>query len=225
MKIKLFFLIIVLLSTISLTAQASNVDTTSTNNINIRAEVGYSQQFRYGNYTVTSPFHVLRGGMNVVFPIRQYFGIETGLRYAYAFGGRTQQYLHSGKAAIDYTAHWLDVPVRCTYSIPIFWDMKLFLYAGPTFSVGLSHTEKIDFTQTKVEPAPTTDLNYPVSGTYDMYKNELNRFSIQLGAGGGLQWKNYRLKSGYDWGLNNISKNKNYPERMKGWYVAFEYEF
>ena len=103
--------------------------------------------------------------------------------------------------------------------------MKLFAFAGPDFNIGLAQTEDVKFTATVLDPAPSNPLNYPVSGTYNLYDNDLRRLNIQLGAGGGLQWKNYRVKSGYDWGINNISQNKNRSQKMKGWYITFEYEF
>lgn len=190
-----------------------------------RAEVGYGQTFRYGDYSVTSPYHVISGGVNVEFPLRMGFGVETGLKYAYAFGNREQIYAHTDTAFFKYSGHFLDIPVRLTYTLPIFWGIKIFAYAGPNINIGLAQTEDVKFTPSVLDPAPTNPLIYPVTGSYNLYENNLNRFNIQLGAGGGLQWKNYRVKSGYDWGLNNVSRNKNRPEKMKGWLIAFEYQF
>lgn len=191
----------------------------------LRAEAGYGQTYRYGDYSVMSPYHIIRGGLNVEFPVKGGLGIETGLKYAYAFGNREQLYAHSDTAFFNYSGHFLDIPVRAVYTLPIFWGMKLFVYAGPNFNIGLAQTEKVSFTPAELDPAPTNPLNYPVTGIYNLYTNDLLRFNIQLGAGGGLQWKNYRVKSGYDWGLNNINRTNNYPQKMKGWYASFEYEF
>lgn len=209
---------------LSLFAQESKKDSVRhSNSMKYRAEVGYGQLYRYGNFIVKSPYHAIQTGVKVEFPTRNGFGIETGLKYSYAFGKREQLYIHTDTAFFNYSGHLIDVPIRLTYTLPIFWGLKLFGYAGPNFNVGLSQKSEVKFTPKKSEqPNP---LPYPTPGTYDLYRTELNRFAIQLGAGGGVQWKNYRLRSGYDWGINNVGKDKNRPERIRGWHVAFEYEF
>ncbi len=227
MKYRYFLLAFFSAILISMQAQTQKKDTVQSVNSGpvFRAEAGYGQNFRYGDYNVTSPYHVIRGGVNVEFPLKRGFGVETGLRYSFAFGDREQLYAHSDTAFFNYSGHFLDIPARLTYTLPIFWGMKLFAYAGPDFNIGLAQSEDVKFTPSVLDPAPTNPLNYPVSGSYNLYKNDLRRINIQLGAGGGLQWKNYRVRSGYDWGMNNISRNKNYSQKIKGWYVCFEYEF
>ncbi len=228
MKVKsiLFALLIISLSaTAQKTPAPKETKESETPSIEYRAELSYGQSFRYGNYTVTAPSQYIKGGLNIEIPLQYGLGIETGLSYSYDFGKRNQLYAHSDTASFNYKGHYLDIPVRVAYTLPIFWGLKLFGYAGPSFGIGLAHTETVKFTAKTVTPAPTNPLDYPKTGTYNSFDEELNRINIQLGAGGGVQWKSYRLKSGYDWGLNNISKHKAYPQRTKGWYVAFEYEF
>ena len=63
---------------------------------------------------------------------------------------------------------------------------------------------------------------------YDRFTNELVRANIQLGLGGGLEWQRYRLQSGYDFGLNNLVRNKQTSDQHMaewGWYVSFSYRF
>jgi len=55
--------------------------------------------------------------------------------------------------------------------------------------------------------------------------NVLRRLNIQLGAGGGIQWRKYRLKSGYDFGLLDLYKSKTASLHQSGWFVSFGYEF
>ena len=227
MKFRIVVFLFFSVMMMNLPAQTEKKDTVKSENSGpvFRAEAGYGQNFRYGDYIVTSPYHVLKGGVNVEFPVKWGFGVETGLRYSFAFGNRAQIYAHSDTAFFNYSGHYIDVPLRITYTLPIFWGMKLFAFAGPDFNIGLAQTEDVKFTATVLDPAPSNPLNYPVIGTYNLYDNDLRRLNIQLGAGGGLQWKNYRVKSGYDWGINNISQNKNRSQKMKGWYITFEYEF
>ena len=223
MKFKIFVLSFFVLAATGVNAQNAATDTVAKSSIKYRAELGYGQTYRYGDYIVTSPYNIIRAGGNVEFPLKNGFGVETGLKYSFAFGNREQQYNHGDTAFFKYSGHLLDVPLRVTYTISIFWGLKLFAYAGPNFNLGLAQTSDVKFEPKKT--GQTNPLDLPVSGTYDLYNSEMKRFALQLGAGGGLQWKNYRLKSGYDWGLNNIGTNKDRPERLRGWHVAFEYEF
>lgn len=191
--------------------------------IQYRITADYGQSFQYGQQSVTSPYHILRGGMHIDIPIKHRFSIETGLKYNYVFGKKTQRYPHSGVAKYNYTGHLIDIPVRIHYTLPIFWGLKLFAYAGPNLNIGLAQQQTINFTQQQV--TPTLALPYPTSGTYDAYANTHNRFNIQIGAGGGIQWKKFRIRSGYDWGINNLHKGTDITERMKGWHIGIEYEF
>ncbi len=227
MRITIAIFAFILTFTTATQAQTVNKDSTKSDDTSIkyRAEIGYGQVFRYGVYSVTSPYHTLKGGLNVAIPLNMGFGLETGLKYSYAFGKRDQVYAHNDTAKFSYSGHYIDIPLRATYTLPIFWGLKLFAFAGPTVNIGLAHKEDVSLVWHTQDPAPSNPLNYPVAGSYNSYEKDLSRFNIQLGAGGGLQWKNYRVKSGYDWGLNNVSKYKNYPQKTKGWYVAFEYEF
>ncbi len=223
MRFKILVIALLGVFSFGLQAQTAQTDTVEASSTKFRTEIGYGQTYRYGDYIVKSPYHVIRIGGNVEFPIMNGLGVETGLKYSYVLGKREQLYQAGDTAFASYSGHWLDVPLRATYTIPIFWGMKIFAYAGPNFNIGLSLTEKRNNGVRKADdPAPPY---MPEPGTYSLYGTELNRISIQLGAGGGIQWKNYRLRSGYDWGLNNVGKNKDRPERLRGWHVAFEYEF
>ena len=55
--------------------------------------------------------------------------------------------------------------------------------------------------------------------------NVLRRLNLQLGAGGGIQWRKYSLKSGYDFGILDLYKSKTESLHQSGWFVSFGYEF
>ena len=69
--------------------------------------------------------------------------------------------------------------------------------------------------------------NVPTNGSEDLYKNAMiSRINFQMGAGGGVQWKNYQLKGGYDFGINSINKvDTSKLFRQGGWYVSLVYQF
>ncbi len=222
---KIVLILTVCLFSFGVNAQKKSELTSQLSLLKYSSIVEYGQSFRYGDRSVTSPYHMIKGGVNVELPIHRYgFGVETGLKYNYGFGKREQLYAHNGKAKYDYSAHLVDIPVRLTFTLPLFWDIKLYTFAGANFNIGLSQTEEVKFSQKKVEGI-TNVLPYPKSGTYNLYKEDYSRFNFQLSAGGGLQWKQYRIRGGYDWGLNDLYKPSSKTERMKGWYAGFEYQF
>jgi hypothetical protein len=49
--------------------------------------------------------------------------------------------------------------------------------------------------------------------------------NLQIGVGGGVQWKKYQVKAGYDWGLNNLNKTSSGNIYQKGLYISFAYDF
>ena len=185
-----------------------------------RVEAGYTQPLRYGDKVSNTLLHGISLGGTVEYPFKKNIGLVTGLKYSYLFGSKTQLYPNYAEANYSYTGHSLDVPVRLSYTVPIFWGLKLFGFAGPNFNVGLAQNTDVVYR----DDDNTATAPYVTGGKFNLYNTELNRFSIQFGAGGGIQWKDYRLKAGYDWGLNSISKDKDSPQKLKGWYATFEYD-
>ncbi|MBP1665011.1 MAG: hypothetical protein H6Q19_2151 [Bacteroidetes bacterium] len=224
MKFRLLAILFVLfsLTAVELQAQSVKTDTLETKKLDYRFEAGYAHNYRYGDYTSSSPYHVIRLGVNAQYPLKHGFGIETGLKYSYMFGKKQQIYTIGDSVNYSYTGHSIDVPVRLIYTLPIFWGLKVFGYAGPVFNIGLAQSSDVTVYGLPVVEGFPIDI---ATGTYNLYKTELNRFSVMLGAGGGVQWKQYRVKGGYDWGMNSISKDKSSPQRLRGWYAAFEYDF
>ena len=220
MKFRLFAILIVILSFIGeLPAQIAKKDTIALKKPAYRMEAGYSHINRYGEYVSKTPFHGVRVGATAEYPLKYGFGVQTGLKYSFLFGNKQQLYTAGDSVNYSYTGHSIDIPARLTYTLPIFWGLRIFAYAGPSFNIGLAQTSKVTVTGLPIIEGFPIDI---ASGTYNMYNKELNRFSVMLGAGGGIQWKDYRVKGGYDWGLNSISKDKNSPQRLKGWYAVFE---
>ncbi len=222
---KIILISTVLLLCFGVNAQEKKETKSPLNLLKYSAIVESGQSFRYGDKSVTSPYNMIKSGVTIELPIHHYgFGIETGLKYNYGFGKREQRYAHNGKAKYNYSAHLIDVPVRLTFTFPLFWNIKLYTFTGANFNIGLAQTEEVKFTQKKVEGV-TNVLPYPKSGTYNLYENDYSRFNFQLGAGGGLQWHQFRIRGGYDWGLNDLYKPDSRTEKMKGWYVGLEYVF
>lgn len=243
MKLKFYiFLSFAFIST-GIFAQASKKDTTATNQkITYRAEAGYSQSLLHGSKISSMPYYNIHLGVNAEFKLEYNLGIETGIHYHFGIGSKTQ---YGGNTVTDtinmtpynvldtisykYSNHSVSVPVHLTYTLPIFWGLKIFAYAGPEFNIGIYHP--LDLSASK--------NSYAVSGNYDLYKDKvtyykygqtqkqigLSRFDIQFGTGGGLQWKSYRVKAGYDWGILNLNTAESGSMHNRGWNVSLEYQF
>ncbi|MGC3977077.1 MAG: porin family protein [Paludibacteraceae bacterium] len=218
MKRRYFFIIPLCLFAFFVNAQETKEGDSGSKVLPVyRIEAGYSQIQRYGTYVSPTSFRVVRLGGSVEFPLQYNVGITAGLNYDYGFGEKTQYFVApKDTASYSYSNHTLNIPVRVTYTLPVFWGFKLFGYAGPNFSVGLSQPVSLTSSQ---------GTSWIEAGDYNAYKDKINRFDIQLGAGGGLQWRTFRLKSGYDWGLLNIGKEKGASQHNRGWVVSLEYEF
>ena len=83
-------------------------------------------------------------------------------------------------------------------------------FAGPTVNVGLSQIK------TTLSTVTSVTTNYKEQS----YISNLSQLDLQLGLGLGVQWKQYQLKGGYDYGLLNINRLTTGNLYQKGWYVS-----
>ncbi len=112
--------------------------------------------------------------------------------------------------------------IQYTYQIANYW--KVFGFAGPNLNIGLAQPQKI--TATFTPESTLGKLTGIESGNYDLFKRALiHRMNFQLGAGGGIQYKNYQLKAGYDFGINSINAVDTGNLRQGGWYISLSYQF
>lgn len=129
------------------------------------------------------------------------FGIQYGVIYNYL----ARKY--DGVVGTNYyTGHLLDVPVRLKIGFPVMPDLTVFAAAGPKFNFGLAqHTVN-----------KTIVFNSEVITDIDRYKtdinnddiNDLKRFDVQAGIGGGIEFRNIQLLVEYDWGLLNLDSRQ-----------------
>lgn len=199
-----------------------------------RVEAGYVQHWQRP-HDISFPdlyLHGIRLGATFTFVLPKHFSLQTGAYYTLLYG-RDEQHWRSMDAASVQTeyithrvlSHNLTVPVRAFYTIPVWKQLNLFLYTGPQLHIGLAQTDYMKLHLSDGTKAWLQTQGYPVD-TYDRYADELIRANIQWGLGGGLEWDQYRIQSGYDFGLNNLVKhpqtNGQYMSEW-GWYVSFSY--
>lgn len=199
------------------------IDAEDVKKTTFRIEAGYIQPYQFGEGYRTTYFHGGKIGATVDFDIKYGMSIQTGLYYLMAYGTNSQNYPHLSEY-VDYstTMYQLDIPVRFSYTIKIWKDLSLFAFAGPTFNIGLAMPEKADAHLSAI----TEEMTGIQSGTTNLYCKKVLPFNFMLGAGGGIQWKNYRLQSGYDFGMHNIYRNTyGYIMKQWNWFASFSYAF
>lgn len=197
-----------------------------------RLEAGYVQDNQKQD-TSSLYFHGMRLGATVDFNLPYHFSIQTGLLASFAYGLNSQHWALAAEEdvqinTVDHNLLQLQliIPARAYYNITLWKQLRLFFYAGPQLQLGLM---SYDIIQTDM--APSTMQWYEQQGlalsNHDRYaEKQLYRTNIQFGLGGGLEWDKYRLQSGYDFGLNNIYRERVLPGQKLntwGWHITFSY--
>jgi len=134
------------------------------------------------------------------------FGFSWGLNYIYSFGSKTITDPTGMSIKLKPNDHYLDIPVRLMYSLPLSNDVKLLFFAGPKFAYALAGLTKINVNGLPegMEIDEEDDLSFKHYGKEDdaLFKP----LNIYIGGGLGIQYKKYNLKAGYDLGFLNIAK-------------------
>lgn len=171
-----------------------------------------------------------------IIPRALYF--QAGLNYIYQNDERNETVMLAGfdsglRVVGDRTEHFVSVPLRLKYSVPITERIGLDIDAGPTLLMGLS--SRMNY-RTRFSDGVSTGV------TYNIYKGEmdtenmkadrwnvaewinesgmlpegrLRRADIMMGASAGVDFFNLmEVRLGYDWGLINKYK-KSVSEDLK----------
>lgn len=207
--------------------------------VTYRLQVGYNQQYQNSQSdTYTYPIMHLYGaklGVSFDFNLPYNFSIQTGLIYSLTYGENEQHWRNFSSETYEkqyinhrVLSHQLNVPVFATYRVKLWKDLSMVFYTGPQIAIGLAQK---DYLQTYLNEATTqwlVDNNVPIE-QYDRYSSgELYRTNVLYSLGGGLQWQNYRLTGGYNFGLNNLVKQDlGVKQLMNEWSVdvMFSYSF
>ena len=204
--------------------------------VEYRVEAGFVQHWQRA-HEISYPDMYLNGvrlGATFTFKLPLRFGLQTGLLYTLVYGKNEQHWRSQDAPSVqtEYIKHRvlehdLTIPVRAYYTIPVWKQLNLFFYGGPQLHICLAEN---DYMQTHLSDGTKTWLEGQGIATepYDRAANELWRVNIQMGLGAGLEWDCYRLQGGYDFGLNNMVRQKQISGQYMsewGWYVSFGYRF
>ena len=204
--------------------------------VDYRLEAGYAQHWQRPR-AISYPemyLHGVRVGATFSFVLPLHFDLQTGLYYTLVYGRNDQHWrsVDAPSVQTEYITHRvlehnLTVPLRVYYTIPLWKELNLFFYTGPQLHIGLAQN---DYLQTRLSAGAQAWLETQGVPTepYDRMADELVRANIQWGLGGGLEWAQYRLQAGYDFGLNNLVRHPQIPGQYMsewGWFVSFSYRF
>lgn len=158
-------------------------------------QAGYSSSTNTETEISTNGFHV---GPVYNMTIQGPISLQYGLLYNY-FTKKTEGSIGAFTGSATTTAHRFDIPFRIAASFPLSGNVSAFLFGGPNFNFGIS--QKTD------GAAELFGFGTGYEGT-NIYKTTLpdgskrySPFDLQLGVGGGLQYNNFGVKVGYDWGM------------------------
>lgn len=203
--------------------------------VEYRLEIGYTQPWQTSknkNYP-DGYLHGGRVGLNVSFLLPMNFAVQTGLLYSLAGNVNNQRYAPADTVSSEQylkntiLEHNFVIPIRVTYTIPLWKKLNLLFYGGPQLHVGLAMTDQVENHLSAKTTQQCQKLGIHTE-SYDKYTSELWRANIQIGLGAGLEWDQYRLQGGYDFGLNNMVRTPTCSKQHVwewGWYISFLYKF
>lgn len=186
-------------------------------------EGGYLNAHRSGALSREDYFDAARVGLIAEYELKYNFGFQTGVLLNTGYAHKIQRY-GMGSDSVEYST-WnigIDIPARIVYNQKLFWGISMFAFAGPNIQIGLYQPQTTEASLSETYQ----QLTGITSGTRDLYSidNGVRRINLQLGAGGGFQWKKYILKGGYDWGLNGLDKTGYDRMLQHNWHVSFVYQ-
>ena len=193
-----------------------------------RLEVGFVSPKQSGAEFSTNYFNGGRLGVTAEFGLKHNFSLLTGALYSLVYSNKVQYYSSTDSVTYKTFGHSIDIPLRLTYTLPLSKNLKIFGFAGPNLNIGIAQPRKTTAVLSSSLVQVIDEFgNVPTNGSEDLYKNAMiSRINFQMGAGGGVQWKNYQLKGGYDFGINSINKvDTSKLFRQGGWYVSLVYQF
>ena len=186
-----------------------------------RLEVGYNNPVRVGSGVSSTYFNGVKLGVTAEYNLKNDFSLLTGALYNLVYSNKIQNYPDYASVTYETYGHSINIPIHVKYYYPLSKTLEVFAFGGPTVNIGLFQNSKITSTLT-YDP---TDPLYVLPGKFDLYNSQLNRINLQIGLGGGVQWKKYQIKGGYDVGLINLNKTKSTALFQNGWYVSLSYNF
>lgn len=151
---------------------------------------GYLNNTQKGR--TSTQFNGFYVGLDYSIPIAGEFKLTPGIYYDMLMSSKTAT-VSVLNAEAKTTEHYIAVPVNLSYGFNLGDAIKLFFYAGPTFSYGLASTVDGSLNIAGIDLGKSGNL-YGEDSTYA-------RFNVFVGGGAGLEFNNkIRFTAGYNYG-------------------------
>lgn len=192
-----------------------------------RIELGSTNPKQSGSQFSTSYFNGGRIGVTAEFDLKYNVSFLTGALYSLVYSNKVQNYTATDSVRYKTLAHSIDIPLQLNYNLAIGKNIKLSAFAGPNINVGLAQPQKVEVFMSDVQKGFYPNITNKEYGDNDLYKNALiHRINFQMVLGGGVQWKDYQVKGGYNFGINSINRiDSGFTLRQSGWFVSVAYQF
>lgn len=152
----------------------------------------------FNNGKESTALNGLYAGVSYNIPIAGGLGVAPGVYYSYLTKKNSGKLGTLVSYAGDRTDMYLAVPLDLNYGIRISDGFKALLFAGPTFSYGLSSKTKVTGSFAGITAGSTTN-NYE--------NKNYSRIDVMLGGGVGFELENIvRFTVGYDYGMLDLDK-------------------
>ena len=188
-------------------------------------EVGYlNSTYRSkttgGDITKSSPMSGFYAGVVQDARIVAGLSIQPGLYYSYLNSAGKEEIPGFNLSRSD-TEHMLSIPIHLKYTFDIVPIFNIYVFAGPTLSMGLGATEKLTATGEILGNTVSGSVTYnrysgsvksdseDLNDLLDQYMPEgaMTRFDVLMGGGIGLGLLKFiTVKGGFDYGLLNRYK-------------------
>ncbi len=163
--------------------------------------------------------------------------LQTGLVYTYQ---NESDNINDGLRIVgDWNEHYLSIPIKVKYEVPVMQNLSVFVMGGPTLVEGLASTMKYRASVDGINAAVSYNcFNGKVRSNNDalnavlggQFPNErYRRADVQLGASAGVRFfEAFEAQIGYDWGLVNKLKGDNIADlkmRRQQFYISLGLRF
>ena len=174
-------------------------------------QAGYSMSTNVNSEVSLNGFHV---GPTYNLTIQGPISLQYGLLYNYLT--KKNESFATTKTT---TAHRIDLPVRVAASFPFGNGISAFVYGGPNFNFGLSQNS--NFGVGSISAYGKNIYTLKKSDDKSLY----SPFDLQLGVGGGIQYNNFGVKVGYDWGMLDRDNSDNFVWKNNDLKVGLFFNF
>ncbi|MBO4444270.1 MAG: PorT family protein [Bacteroidaceae bacterium] len=177
--------------------------------------VGYMQPNHISTDNTLNGFYA---GVDYNINLSGDLSVAPGVFYSRSFGtraGGTSLFNINGSAT--YTEDYVGVPLNFNYGLDLARDLRISVFAGPTFAYGLTSTAKYDASVAGISGSTTRDL----------YANE-NYKKMEVLVGGGFAFDyahRFRVALGYNVGMMDRDATDNGTFKRNYLHMGFAFLF